>query len=51
MIPDSDYKTFWGQEFNQFLEAILHGSEEHREWLTEAVQAFWDTKQIPEVRG
>jgi hypothetical protein len=33
------------------LEGILHGDDEHREWLEEAVYAWDEGKNIPEPRG
>jgi len=33
------------------LPVILHGSDEHRQWLTEAIEAFLANKPIPEARG
>ena len=35
----------------QLLKGILHGDEEHREWLTEAVNNWAENKPIPEPRG
>ena len=36
----------------KFLEGILHGDEEHREWLTEATYNFWlYNKEMPTPRG
>ena len=36
---------------NEFLPAILHGDDEHQEWLREAVEAFIAHKPIPAPRG
>jgi len=36
---------------DELLEGILHGDEEHREWLTEAIYNWADGKPIPEPRG
>ena len=33
------------------LNGILHGDDEHREWLEEAVYAWAEGKNIPEPRG
>jgi hypothetical protein len=33
------------------LEGILHGDDEHRDWLEEAVYAWAEGKSIPEPRG
>jgi hypothetical protein len=35
----------------QFAKAVLHGNEEHREWLLEAAQCFIEGKPLPERRG
>ena len=40
------------EELAPFLEGILHGDEEHREWLTEATYNFFlHNEPIPEPRG
>jgi hypothetical protein len=40
------------EELDPFLNGILHGDEEHREWLTEATYNFFlYQKPIPEPRG
>lgn len=31
----------------EFASSILHGSDEHREWLLEAAQAFTEGREIP----
>jgi hypothetical protein len=36
---------------NELLEGILHGDDEHREWLTEAIYNWAAGKPIPEPRG
>ena len=36
---------------SEFLPAILHGDDEHRAWLTEAVAAFLVGKPITKPRG
>ena len=36
---------------NELLEGILHGDDEHREWLTEAINNWAEGKPIPEPRG
>ena len=36
---------------NELLEGILHGDDEHREWLTEAIHNWAAGKPIPEPRG
>lgn len=33
------------------LEGLLHGDNEHREWLTEAVYAWAEGKPMPSPRG
>lgn len=35
----------------KLLEGILHGDDEHREWLTEAVNNWAEGLPIPEPRG
>ena len=35
----------------RFLEDVLHGDQEHREWLTEAFQCAWEGKPVPAPRG
>ena len=32
-------------------EAIAHGDAEHRGWLREALDAFFDGRRVPEPRG
>jgi hypothetical protein len=40
------------EDLDNFLNGILHGDEEHREWLTEATYNFFVyDKPIPEPRG
>jgi len=36
---------------DEFLPAILHGDNEHRQWLKEAFQAFVSCSDIPSPRG
>jgi hypothetical protein len=36
---------------NTLLEGILHGDDEHREWLTEAIHCWNENKPIPSPRG
>lgn len=36
---------------SEFAEAVLHGSEEHREWLMEAARAFTAGEPLPTPKG
>ena len=38
-------------KYFQLLEDILHGDEEHMEWLTEAFHCAWESKHVPSPRG
>jgi hypothetical protein len=35
----------------KFAQAILHGSDEHRAWLTDAAQCFVQGRELPRSRG
>jgi hypothetical protein len=35
----------------EFTLAILHGNDEHQDWLRDAAQAFIDREPIPDRRG
>jgi len=35
----------------EFAKAILHGDEEHKEWLLEAAESFIKGQEIPARRG
>ena len=40
------------EDIEKFLDGILHGDDEHREWLEEATYNFFmHHKSIPEPRG
>jgi hypothetical protein len=40
------------EDLERFLDGILHGDEEHRDWLTEATYNFFvHDKPIPTPRG
>jgi hypothetical protein len=38
-------------EFYQLLTNVLHGDQEHRDWLTEAFNAAWENRPVPPPRG
>ena len=38
-------------KFFKLLEDVLHGDEEHCEWLTEAFNCAWEGKEVPPPRG
>jgi hypothetical protein len=48
LSPDS---TGPAGAIRQFAEAILHGDDEHRSWLTEAAEAFISGQPMPAPRG
>lgn len=40
------------EDIEKFLDGILHGDDEHREWLEEATYNFFmHSKSIPDPRG
>jgi hypothetical protein len=40
------------EDLERFLDGILHGDDEHRDWLTEATYNFFiHDKEIPTPRG
>jgi hypothetical protein len=39
------------EEFYKLLSDVLHGDQEHRDWLTEAFNAAWERKPVPLPRG
>lgn len=46
------FKEITVELVEQYLDGVLHGDEEHREWLTEATYNFWvEGKDIPTPRG
>ena len=46
------FKEVTVELIEQYLDGVLHGDEEHREWLTEATYNFWAYNQdIPTPRG
>ena len=46
------FKEVTVELIEQYLDGVLHGDEEHREWLTEATYNFWKhNKDIPTPRG
>ena len=46
------FKEITVELVEQYLDGVLHGDEEHREWLTEATYNFWvEGKEIPTPRG
>ena len=46
------FKEITIELIEQYLDGVLHGDEEHREWLTEATYNFWGyNKSIPTPRG
>ena len=46
------FKEVTVELIERYLDGVLHGDDEHREWLTEATYNFWayDT-DIPTPRG
>lgn len=44
-------KSMSEQQFFQLLSDVLHGDQEHRDWLTEAFNAAWEGKEVPSPRG
>lgn len=38
------------RNFDAFIDAILHGSEEHRNWLKESAKCFKKGIEIPKVK-
>jgi len=46
------FKEITVELVEQYLDGVLHGDEEHRDWLTEATYNFWvEGKEIPTPRG
>lgn len=46
------FKEITVELVEQYLDGVLHGDDEHREWLTEATYNFWvEGKEIPTPRG
>ena len=46
------FKEITVELVEKYLDGVLHGDEEHREWLTEATYNFWvENKEIPTPRG
>ena len=46
------FKEITVELVEQYLDGVLHGDEEHREWLTEATYNFWAyDRPIPTPRG
>ena len=46
------FKEITVELVEQYLDGVLHGDDEHREWLTEATYNFWvEDKDIPTPRG
>ena len=46
------FKEITVELVERYLDGILHGDDEHREWLTEATYNFWiEGKEIPSPRG
>jgi hypothetical protein len=39
------------RHLRKFTRLVLHGDDEHRAWLLEAVQAYIDEKPMPPPRG
>ena len=51
MKINSNYQTYRARVVRRFVEAILHGSEEHRAWLVAAGEQFiWDGTVPPEEK-
>lgn len=44
-------KTMCRDEFDRLLANVLHGDEEHKQWLTDAFYAAWDGLPVPPPRG
>ena len=44
-------RTINREEYFQLLDDILHGDEEHREWLSESFHNAWEGKPVPNPRG
>jgi hypothetical protein len=46
------FKEITVELVEKYLDGVLHGDKEHREWLTEATYNFWvEDKEIPTPRG
>ena len=46
------FKEVTIETVEKYLDGILHGDDEHRDWLAEATYAFWiDDKPMPSPRG
>jgi hypothetical protein len=46
------FKEITVELIEKYLDGVLHGDEEHREWLTEATYAFFsEDKPVPPPRG
>lgn len=39
------------QQYFKLLEDVLHGDQEHIDWLTEAFHCAWEGKPVPTPRG
>jgi hypothetical protein len=39
------------RDWRALFDAIAHGDEEHRAWLKEAIEAYFNWKEIPPPRG
>lgn len=39
------------EERNRLFEALKHGDQDHQDWLFDAINAFFDGKEIPHVKG
>jgi hypothetical protein len=38
-------------QFDKLLQDVLHGDEEHKQWLTDAFNAAWNGTPVPPPRG
>lgn len=44
-------ETISKEAFFQLLKDVLHGDQEHKNWLTEAFHAAWNETPVPLPRG